>query len=126
LAALVGALLGGRNPWIVPAAMFLLILGFSYISVVVGPTGVTIRSGALGWPRRHIPLDRISAARVVSIDPVAYGGWGWRVRPGLSAVIVRGGNGLELDLNTGARSVVSVDDAEQAAGLINDLLARRP
>jgi hypothetical protein len=47
------------------------------------------------------------------------------VGPGRSAVVVRRGPGLVLDLRDGPRFAVTVDEPAPAAGLINDLRRRR-
>ena len=57
--------------------------------------------------------------------PLAYGGWGWRRRPGRSAVVIRAGDGLVLRLRSGGTIVVTVDGAHTAAGLVNDVARHR-
>ncbi len=53
------------------------------------------------------------------IEPLAYGGWGWRVVPGGTAVVVRGGEALVVELRSGRRFAVTVDGAAEAAALLN-------
>lgn len=102
------------------------------VAVAVGSTRVTVSergvSARLGlpWPRRRIALDTIGDARAIDVEPLQWGGWGWRMRPGATALVVRRGEGLLLDLRDGRRFVVTVDDAATAAGLVCDLLARDP
>jgi uncharacterized protein DUF1648 len=92
------------------------------IDVTVAPTGVRVGFGPLGLPRKVIPLERIERADAIDVDPLAWGGWGYRVpRPGTSAVVVRRGPGVLLELTGNRRFVVTVDGAPEAAGLINDL-----
>jgi hypothetical protein len=110
-----------RAPVVLGVAV-LIALVISHVSVVAGPAGVTTTLGLLRWPRWEIPLTEVVAARTTSVAPLAFGGYGMRRRPGLSAVIVRSGEALELELTNGRRFVVTVDGAEQAAGVINDHL----
>jgi hypothetical protein len=58
-----------------------------------------------------------------------WGGWGYRGSRRLfrkAAVVLRAGPALRLDLADDTQLVVTVDDAESGAGLLNDLLAREP
>jgi hypothetical protein len=115
----------GSSRWapVVLGVAVLVALVISHVRVVAGPAGVTTTLGLLRWPRWEIPLSEVVAARTTSVAPLAFGGYGMRRRPGLSAVIVRSGEALELELTSGRRFVVTVDGAEQAAGVINDHLA---
>jgi hypothetical protein len=93
------------------------------IDVTVAPTGVRVGFGPFGVPRKVIPLERIERADAIDVEPLAWGGWGYRVpRPGTSAVVLRRGPGVLLELAGNRRFVVTVDDAPRAAGLINDLV----
>ncbi|AXB46756.1 PH domain-containing protein [Amycolatopsis albispora] len=91
------------------------------LRVRVGADGVTIR--LIGF-RRQMPLDRIAGA---DVDRVSFWtGLGVRVNPltGDTAYKVRGGEALRLDLKSGRSVYVTVDRPREAAGLLNDLLAR--
>lgn len=107
------------------AAVVLLVLAVAVGStrVTVSERGVSARLG-LPWPRRRIALDAIADARAIEVEPLQWGGWGWRMRPGATALVVRRGEGVLLELHDGRRFVVTVDDAATAAGLVCDLLAR--
>jgi hypothetical protein len=92
------------------------------IDVTVAPTGVRVGFGPFGVPRKVIPLDRIERADAIDVEPRAWGGWGYRTpRPGTSAVVLRRGPGVLLELAGNRRFVITVDGAPEAAGLINDL-----
>jgi hypothetical protein len=96
------------------------------IDVTVAPTGVRVGFGPFGVPRKVIPLDRIERADAIDVNPLAWGGWGYRVpRPGTSAVVLRRGPGVLLELAGNRRFVVTVDGAPEAAGLIKRLDPRR-
>lgn len=129
--ALVLGLLGfvGPGPKLPLLAVGVVLL---VVAVAVGSTRVTVSERGvvarlgLPWPRRQIALDTIADARAIEVEPLKWGGWGWRMLPGATALVVRRGEGLLLDLHDGRRFVVTVDDAATAAGLVCDLLARAP
>ena len=53
-----------------------------------------------------------------------FGGWGYRVRPGASGVVLHSGAALSVRLRGGREFVVTVADPETAAALLNGLIAR--
>ena len=110
---------------ILPAVLILLLVAMFIWDVWVDASGLTVVS-ALKVMRRHIPLDQIEEAKVTTIHPFAqYGGWGWRAgRDGSVAVVLRGGEALEVVTSGGGRFLVTVDGAQEAAGLINTLIER--
>ncbi len=102
---------------------------FSAARVAVNDQGVNIGLGWWGWPRKLIPLDDISRAEILAVEPMSFGGWGLRVIGGRAltgtwALIIRRGPGIRLVRPDHADLVVTVDDPQQGAGLINDLLSR--
>jgi hypothetical protein len=131
--ALVGAAAAGRT--LVPGwsalscvAVAVVLAAFAEIHARVDDRGLSIAFGPWRLPRMRVPLERIRSARTIDIEPLANGGWGYRGSLsifGRAAVIVRRGEGLELRLDRDQVLIVSVDDARTAAGLINDLAARR-
>ena len=103
---------------------------FSAARVAVSDRGVSIGLGWWGWPRRVVSLDDISRAEVLDVEPMSFGGWGLRVVGGRAptgtwALVIRRGPGLRITRPDHADIVVTVDDPEQGAGLVNDLLRRR-
>ncbi|MFJ4899008.1 DUF1648 domain-containing protein [Streptomyces sp. NPDC088727] len=114
--------------WI--AAIATLLVGaflavFARPYVTVDRRGLTV-SGVLPWPRIRIPLDRIEAADSRKINPLAeYGGWGYRIRPGRTGVMIRSGEGIVADLAGGRQFAVTVEDSATAAALLNTLVDQR-
>lgn len=106
-------------------AIGLLIMVFAEVRATVSERGVVVSMGWLGIPHWLVPLSDITGAVVEDVSPMAYGGWGYRVRPGARAVVVRGGPSLRLHRSNRPDLVLTVDDAERGAGLVNGLLARR-
>jgi len=91
---------------------------FTSIAVAVGPAGLKVRFGPLGWPRIHVPLEAIDGIEVEDVEPLAFGGWGYRVVPGARAVVIRRGIGLRVRRSGQPDLVVTVDDAATAAGVL--------
>ncbi len=116
-----------------PTAITLVISGIVMVPcgelhVRVDERGLAIGFGPIAWPRVHVALAEIRRARQLDISPTQHGGWGYRgslTMFGKAAAIVRGGDGLELELDGNRTLIVSTDDAATAAGLLNDLVRRR-
>lgn len=116
--------------WIAWVGLVLVVIALATYSltVTVDARGLGLQWGLFGWPRQMIPIDRIVVASVEDIKPAQWGGWGYRGSLrlfGRAAAVLRAGEGLVCDLADGARFAVTVDDAATAAGLLNDLVARR-
>lgn len=94
--------------------------------VRVDRTGLHARA-LLGLPATHIPLGDIAQAHVIEVSPLRdFGGWGWRAgRDGRVGIVLRAGSTLEIERSDGRRFVVTIADAETAAGLINTLVRRQ-
>lgn len=129
LAAAALVLVAGLGAWLLPgtgrivfvAAISLAALAMTVMGqcrVTVGPRGMTVRLGWLGWPRLSVPVERISEVTVEDIDPMAYGGWGVRSVPGATGVIIRAGEGIRVERTNGRALVVAVDDAAVGAGVL--------
>lgn len=101
----------------------LLLWWFTSIGVATGAAGLKVRFGPLGWPLIHVPLASIEAVEVEEVEPMAYGGWGYRLMPGVRAVVIRRGIGLRVRRRGQADLVVTVDDAPTAAGVLAAHLA---
>lgn len=108
---------------VIAVALPLLALWSSRSRLTVSPDGVQARLGAR-YPRRVVPVSSIASAQAIDVVPLQWGGWGWRVTPKATALIVRRGEGVRVRLTTGRDLVVTVDDAATAASLINDLRGR--
>ncbi|MBO1334727.1 DUF1648 domain-containing protein [Streptomyces sp. VRA16 Mangrove soil] len=99
--------------------------GFGWVQVVVGPKGVVVSQVGLPWPRIRIPLQDIESASRRDVGALTdFGGWGYRIRPRASGVILRSGEALVVRKRGGREFAVTVDDAATAAALVNSLLAR--
>ena len=99
------------------------VLALSRVTVRVDESGVRLVFGP--GIRMRVPMDDIRQAGVQDIRPMSWGGWGYRIRPGRRGLILRSGPGLVLDLRSGTRFAVTVDNPERPAALLNGLLERR-
>ncbi len=105
-------------------AIAIVMVSFSSVRVTAESDGVTIAIGPFGWPSQHIPIDEVTGAEAFEIKPMAYGGWGYRVRSGVRAFVIRGGPAIRVGRETGPDTLVTVDDAQIGAVSIG-ALARR-
>lgn len=115
--ALLGALLA--------LLVALVVLVFVEARIRVDERGVRTALGPLRWPVRRIALQRITGARTATYRALEVGGWGYRVLPGRTAIMLRGGECLVLRLVSGRDFVISIDRPERAAELVNALIAGR-
>jgi hypothetical protein len=102
-------------------------IAFTHVRVRVDRDALEVRCGHMGLPRRRIPLDQVSGAHLAPlVSPRHWGGWGYRWRPEMgTAVVVRRGPGVVVDLGNGRWFTVTVDDAEGAVRAISDCLRLR-
>ena len=123
-----GLFVDGAAGWILVESAVVVGIALMWVSIVrvtASERGLRIAFGPFGVPAKHMPLERIERAEATEIEPLRWGGLGYRwAGPGRSAVVVRRGPGLVLDLRDGSRFVVTVDEPGRAAGLLNDLRRR--
>lgn len=118
----------GRTPDAWPllgvGAILLIVLGaFTTFKVSVGSEGLVVRS-YLGWPGKRVALARIRSVELVEVDPIAqWGGYGWRSRPGGSALVTRKGVGLQVTMTSGKTFTVTAEDSAGGARLLAALIA---
>ncbi len=121
------AILGNPLFGFVTALVGVTVFGLGAVDVTVSREGLRVRSGSLHWPRVEIPLAQVETASAVDLKPAGWGGWGYRGSLRLlrrAAWLARRGEGLEVKLTDGRSFAVSVDDAAEAAEVLNGLLAR--
>ncbi len=115
--------------WIaLPAGLSgLAMLSFGRLEVRADRSGLHVAYGPLRWPSTTVAIDRIDKATVIDVRPMKWGGWGYRGSLKLmnqAAVVHRAGPGVRLDLDDGKVFVVTVDDPETPAGLVNAEVSR--
>jgi len=111
--ALIGIVVGGFG-WIM-----------SSLTATLTDTSVVVAFGRAGWPRRVIALAEISDSSAILVEPLQWGGWGYRWIPWAraSAAVIRRGPGIALVLRDGRRFAVTVDDAITGAKMISDAIS---
>lgn len=106
----------------VPALMAVTLI----FHVQVGASGLTARSG-LGVFRFHVPVDDIEAVAAVHVNAMGeFGGVGIRKAPGRFGIVMRSGEALELTRGNGQRFLVTVDDPDTAAALLQAHMTSHP
>jgi hypothetical protein len=125
----------GAPPWVgwvvVAAGLVVGVSGLVVSSLEVRVTEDTLTDayGPLGWPRRVVGLVDVADASAIMVEPMEWGGWGYRWIPwaNASAAVVRKGPGIALEFKDGRRFAVTVDDAVNGAKLTSAALvgARR-
>ncbi|MDA3643442.1 DUF1648 domain-containing protein [Saccharopolyspora indica] len=103
----------------------LLLFALSSARVQVDENGVHASFGPLRRPVRRIRLEQIEDARVETRRALEVGGWGYRVLPTSTAIMLRGGECLVLRLTSGRKFYISVDNPERGAELVNALITER-
>lgn len=93
--------------------------------VRVDASGLRVAS-PVGIPRFTVPLADVSSVSVVAVDPMGeFGGWGLRVGlDGRFGVVLHAGPAIQVVRRTGRTFVVTVDDAETGAALLETLAGR--
>lgn len=112
--------------WVMLLALALaLLLAVTYSAqVVIDRHGVRVSSMGLTWTR--VPLERVASAEAGTVSPLRdFGGWGWRMgRDGRRAYVTRAGEALVVQRIGEPPVVVTIDDADEAAAVLNTLAAR--
>lgn len=118
-----------QREWVAPLSLIaagLLVAAFARPCVAVDRRGLTVSPSVVSWPRVRLPLDRMERADSEYVNAVAdYGGWGYRVWPGRSGIILRSGEALVVRRTSGRVFAVTVEDSATAAALLNTLVERR-
>ena len=105
------------------------VVGFllSSLQVRVEDDRVVVAFGPFGWPRRTVALADIREVSAGQIEPLEWGGWGYRGNPSqrATAAVIRKGPGIVLGLEDGRRFAVTVEDARAGAVAVGQALEAR-
>lgn len=108
---------------LVCGAVAIVLIGAHAITVRIDRRGVRVGWGPLGWPHHRYPLEQISSAEAAEIEPMSWGGWGYRLSGRGIGIVIRRGEGLVLHRDGKLDVAITVDDADQAAALVNALVS---
>ncbi|MBD0696001.1 hypothetical protein BG452_22520 [Streptomyces sp. CBMA123] len=100
------------------------VLFCSSVRVRVTGDGLHVGFGPFGLPTRHLAPEEIAHARVENLTARQAGGWGFRAFRKGTGVFLRSGACLVVHTVRGTDFVISVDDAERGAALLNALVER--
>jgi len=109
---------------IVLGASAIVVLGFTRLRVTADRRGLRVVSKVLGIPLRRIPLSSMASVSTAALRPSEWGGWGYRMSPGRSALILRSGPGLVVTTTRGSEFAITLSDPETPAALLETLRRR--
>lgn len=104
-------------------AAVLLVAVFCAFRVTVDWRGFRITSLLLGIPLKRIAPADIAAVDAATLEPMQWGGWGYRIMPGRSAIILRKGPGLVITRRNGKQFAITLDHPEEPASILLGLAA---
>ncbi|KRF45923.1 hypothetical protein ASH01_09105 [Terrabacter sp. Soil811] len=118
------ALAGFAWVWLLALALGALLALTLSARVTVDASGLRVSSAGLSWSR--VPLERVASAGTTTVSPLReFGGWGWRIGvDGRRGYVTRAGEALVVHRVGEPDVVVTVDDADEAAAVLNTLAAR--
>lgn len=123
LAARTGA--AGEDLWgaIVLLVLSVPMLAFARLRISVDWRGLKVVTGILGISLKTIPLTAVESVHTDTLEPMQWGGWGYRFMPGRSAIILRTGPGIVVNLTSGKQFALSLNAPETPAALLSTLIA---
>ncbi|MDY7527252.1 MULTISPECIES: hypothetical protein [unclassified Cryobacterium] len=98
-----------------------LMLGFARLRISVDWRGLKVVTWFLGIALKTIPLTDIESVHTNTLEPMHWGGWGYRFMPGRSAIILRTGPGVVVTLTNGKQFALSLNEPETPAALLSTL-----
>jgi len=100
------------------AAVVLVLASFSRYQVTADWRGLRVVSSLLRITLKRIPLHEIKTVEAAELVPSEWGGWGYRITPGRSALILRKGTGLIVTLTNAKQFALTLEDPEVPAALL--------
>jgi hypothetical protein len=124
-AAASGTLAGAMFGLVVLAVIVVALASMSRYRVTADWRGLRVVSSLSGIPLKRIRLEDIRAVEAAELVPKEWGGWGYRITPGRSAMILRKGPGLIVTTTNAKQFAVTVDGPELPTALLATLRDRR-
>lgn len=100
----------------------LLVAAFCMYRVSVDRRGLRVSSWLFGFPIKRLSPEQIAKVEVAQISPGEWGGWGYRISPGRSAIVLKQGPGLVVTQSNGKLFALTIDNPEQPVGVMRGLL----
>ncbi|MEA9984603.1 hypothetical protein [Subtercola sp. RTI3] len=102
----------------------LVFAALAWLRVTGDHRGLRISSRVIPFLSRTISLDKMADVQSTEIHPLDWGGWGYRITPGRSAIVLRNGEGIVVYLKSGRGFAVTVDDSDGLAAVLRGLLGK--
>jgi len=103
-------------------AALLLVAVFCAYRVTVDWRGLRVTSLLFSIPLKRIAPDQIAAVEAATLEPTQWGGWGYRIMPGRSAIILRKGPGLIVTQRNEKQFAISLGRPEEPASILLGLI----
>lgn len=115
----------GEDLWgaVVLLVLAVPMLAFARLRISVDWRGLKVVSWLLGISLKTIPLTAIESVHTEALEPMQWGGWGYRFMPGRSAIILRSGPGIVVNVANGKQFALSLNAPETPAALLSTLSA---
>jgi hypothetical protein len=94
--------------------------------LTVDRRGIRLVSALLRIPLIRVKLENIDSVAATTIEPMQWGGWGFRVSGAGLAYVARRGPGLVIGRRGGGAVAITIDGPEQPAAVANALISRLP
>lgn len=116
--------------WMLFTGITLLIAGFPIAMIAkyrisIDESGFRATSALFGIAFKKLRLDQIEKASAGEIVPAEWGGWGWRVMPGRSALVMNRGLGIMVRDTSGKEFAANLTGAHEAAATLNAYLVQK-
>ena len=119
---LTGADASNVSAAIVMSVLALSSYAFARIRVTVDRRGLRARSATIGIILVSVALAEVTEAETIILEPLRWGGWGYRAGPHGRALVLRSGPAILVTLRNGKDVAVTTAAAEQAVSALRALL----
>ncbi|AMM20106.1 hypothetical protein AX769_07925 [Frondihabitans sp. PAMC 28766] len=106
----------------VMVVLALLTFSLSRLQLVIDRRGIRVRSRVSRMTLKFISVAEISEVRVESISPSNWGGWGYRILPSGSAIVLRTGEGIVVSRVNGKEFAVTAPNCAEGVALLAGLV----
>lgn len=104
------------------AALVMILIATLELRTTITRDGIEVKF----WPlvTKRIFRSEIEGARVRTYSAIKeFGGWGYRIRPGATAINMQGNSGLEIALENGQQLMIGTQQPEALAAFMEEYLA---